>query len=205
MKSCAWLFFLAAIGSALSAGAEESAPVGVAPQAGQSCLGQPPAKGKSQQIFSSTPLILIADELERQGEAAFHLQYDVKAPECVLEAFDVGGLKATVLYTPWAKGLSTLEYRVRVDRPTGATEVLVLYSGMASLFSGAGMIFHVSEERDGVISWYAMFKEEPTYAAVRELVEKIVKGEARPLLAVRWPPGAKEGDILVYDNKRLKK
>jgi len=171
----------------------------------QPCATSPPSKGRSSELFASTPLLIIADDLEKQGEAAFHLKYEVKTPECLVEAFVIGDTKAAAFYTPFTKGLSTLEYRVKLDRPTGATDVLVIYSGLASLMGEHGLVFHVSEERDGIISWYAMFKDEPTYPAVRELVGKIATGEAKPLLAVRWPPGANEGEVVTFDSKRLKK
>jgi hypothetical protein len=49
-----------------------------------------------------------------------------------------------------------------------------------------------------------MFRETPTYPAVKALVEMIVSGSAEPLLAVRWPEGAKEGELVAFDKKRLK-
>jgi hypothetical protein len=49
-----------------------------------------------------------------------------------------------------------------------------------------------------------MFRDIPAYAPTKELVRQIVEGVAKPLLAVRWPPGAKEGEMVAYDSKRLK-
>lgn len=83
-------------------------------------------------------------------------------------------------------------------------EVLVLYSGTVGLVL-KGEAFHVTEKtRDGVISFYAMFKEEPTYLAVKELAMSILAASAKPLLAVRWPAGAKEGEIVAFDSSKLK-
>ena len=90
-----------------------------------------------------------------------------------------------------------------MDRPTGKSDVLVLYNGTASLLRG-GYVFHVSEEKDGIISWYAMFGDDPPYPVIKALVEQIVSGTAKPLLAVRWPKGAKEGELVAFDEKRLK-
>jgi hypothetical protein len=168
------------------------------------CASPPTLKGKARLRFESTPLMAVAGELESQGEANFHLHYAAPAAECVLESFAVSEATVTARYNPWEKGLSTLHYRFLVDRPTGKSEVLVLYSGAASFLKG-GYIFHVSEEKDGVISWYAMFGEEPAYPAVKALVEQIVSGAAKPLLAVRWPKGAKEGELVAFDDKRLRK
>jgi hypothetical protein len=169
------------------------------------CTAPPAIKGKSPQRFESKTLMIVANELESQGEANFHVRYSKPAAECLVESFSVGDVKVQARYSKWEKAASTLLYRFVVERPKGSgSEVLVLYNGSASFASGGGFVFHVSEERDGVISWYAMFKEEPTYAAARALVEQIIAGSAKPLLAVRWPKGAKEGEILAFDDKRLK-
>jgi hypothetical protein len=152
--------------------------------------------------------VVVALELEAQGkaqgESAFHLKYSDPSAECVVESFVAGDIAVMAHYNPWEKGLSTLQYRFDVDRPTGKTQVLVLYSGTASLVYGGGYVLHVSEERDGVISWYAMYRDTPPYPAIKTLVEQIVNGTAKPLMAVRWPSGAKEGEILTFDSKRLK-
>jgi hypothetical protein len=167
------------------------------------CTAQPTGNAKTRQRFESTPLMAVAGELESQGEANFHLKYAAPAAECVVETFATSDATVTARYNPWEKGLSTLHYRFVVDRPAGRNEVLVIYSGTASLLKG-GYVFHVSEEKDGVISWYAMFGDDPLYASVRALVEQIVGGTAKPLLAVRWPKGAKEGELVAFDDKRLK-
>ncbi len=167
------------------------------------CAGPPTGKGKARLRFESGPLMAVAGELESQGEANFHLKYAAPAAECVVETFAVSDATVTARYNAWEKGLSTLLYRFSVDRPSGETEVLVIYSGTASFLKG-GYIFHVSDEKDGVISWYAMFGDEPPYFAVKALVEQIIGGTAKPLLAVRWPKGAKEGELVAFDDKRLK-
>lgn len=65
-------------------------------------------------------------------------------------------------------------------------------------------VFVVVEERNGSISYYAMFRDQPTLAALKPLVTSILDGSAQPLARVRWPPGAKEPVIDAYDSKRLK-
>lgn len=168
------------------------------------CAALPAAKGKPQQRFDSTPLMAVAGELEAQGEANFHLSYEAPADECLVGSFQVGEVTVHARYNKWQQTPSSLLYRFMVERPGATSEVLVLYSGTASLISGRGHVFHVSEEKDGVISWYAMFRDEPMYSGLRTLVEQIVTGSAKPLLAVRWPKGAKEGEIVAFDSKRLK-
>lgn len=168
------------------------------------CADAPPANGKSRQLFDSAPLLYIATELERQGESEFHLKYDAPQTECVVETFSVGDVAVTATYQPWSRGASTLLYRFRVSRPEGPSEVLVLYNGTASALLDDKPVFHVSEERGGVISWYAMFKEEPTFAAAKAIVQAIVGGQASPLMAVRWPAGAREGEVVTFDSKRLR-
>jgi hypothetical protein len=54
------------------------------------------------------------------------------------------------------------------------------------------------------MSYYAMFRDQPTYAALKPIAVSIIDGGAQPLAAVRWPPGAKELVIDALDSKRLK-
>jgi len=178
---------------------------GSALAAGPAACAEAPAKqGRAAERFDGTGLMMIATKLEKQGEADFHLKYDEPASPCIADSFSVGDASVTVLYSPWQRGLSTLLYRLTITRPGDSSDILVLYDGMTSLLAGGGLMFHVSEERQGVISWYAMFREEPSMADVKPLVEKIIKGETKPLLAVTWPKGAKEGDIVAIDSNRLK-
>lgn len=149
-------------------------------------------------------LMVVAGELEAQGESRFHLEFSPPSSECQVELFDVADAKVTAIASSFQKGSSTVLYRFALVRPTGKSEVLVLYSGTAALVAGKGDVFHVSEDRDGVISWYAMFRDTPSYPVVKELVQRIIDGGAKPLLAVRWPAGAKEGEMVAYDSKRLK-
>ena len=169
------------------------------------CASAPSVGGSSKQRFESTSLMLVVNELEAQGEAYFHLKYADPKAECVIEVFERSDAKVTATYNAFEKGPSTLNYRFAIDRPGGETNVLVLYSGTASLVGGGGYLFHVSEEKNGVIAWYAMFRDPPAYPIVKVLVERILDGTAKPLLAVRWPKGAKEAEVMAFDAKRLKK
>lgn len=169
-----------------------------------SCKVAPPTKGKSRQRFDATAFMVVANELEAQGERNFQLKYDRPAEECLVERFDITGTSVRATYSPWAKGAQTLLYRFVADTPQGSREVLVLYSGTVGLVL-KGEAFHVTEKtRDGVISFYAMFKGEPTYPAVKELATSIFSASAKPLLAVRWPEGAKEAEIVAFDSSKLK-
>jgi hypothetical protein len=168
------------------------------------CAEAPPAKAKAKERFDLVTFMIVANILESQGEANFHLEYSNPSSHCIVETFSVEGTSVSAGYSPWEKGLSTLVYRFSVSRPSGNSEILVLYSGTATFTADDGLVFHVSEERQGIISWYAMYRDEPAYADVKALVEKIVRGEAKPLLAVTWPKGAKEGEIVALDGQRLK-
>ncbi|MCV2360388.1 hypothetical protein LNV08_15535 [Paucibacter sp. TC2R-5] len=171
---------------------------------GGGCTDAPPEKAKASERFESSTLFIVAKELESQGEKNFHLKHSTPSSHCIVETFLVGDVAVSAGYSPWEKGLSTLLYEFSVSRPDGASEIQVLYSGTAGVLGGAGFVFHVSEERQGIISWYAMFNGEPAFADVKALVEKIVRGDAKPLLAVTWREGAKEGDVVAFDTQRLK-
>ena len=170
----------------------------------RACDPGPALKGKARERRDSVALMTVAHILESQGESDFHLKFSPPAQECLVETFEVSGTTIAASYNLLEKGDSTLNYRFRVDRPDDDSEILVLYSGMAGLVAGNGFVLHVSEERKGVISWYAMFREEPPYTALKELVTEIAQGTAPPLMAVRWPPGSKEGEIVAYDDKKLR-
>lgn len=172
-----------------------------------SCETTSTAKERAAERFDQAGLMMVATLLEQQGEANFHLKYAQPKSQCIADSFKVGGATVTVMYSPWQKGPSTLLYRVNVTRSSdggGTTDILVIYDGVTSLSAGAGLMFHVSEEHQGVISWYAMYREEPSLADVKALATRIVEGKAKPLLAVTWPKGAKEGELVAIDSARLK-
>jgi hypothetical protein len=168
------------------------------------CASGAASSSKLDERWDSLSLMVVAKDLESQGESNFHLSFSAPAAECTLDTFVAGDATVTVTYNALEKGLSTLNYRFKIQQPDVTTEVLVLNSGMAAFVAGAGPVIHLSEEERGVISWYAMYKREPPYKVVRALVEQIIAGEAKPLMAVRWPPGAKEGEMLAFDTSRLK-
>jgi hypothetical protein len=167
------------------------------------CKVSPPAKGKSRQRFDATAFMVVAGELEAQGEKDFRLKYDSPEAECLVEYFIVADATVNGVYSPWEKGSQTLLYRFVMASPDESREVLVLYSGTAGLVT-RGHAFHVTETRAGTVSFYAMFKEEPTYQASKDLATAIFSASAKPLLAVRWPEGAKEGEVVAFDSAKLK-
>lgn len=167
------------------------------------CKTPPPTKGKSRQRFDLTAFMVVAGILESQGEKNFRLIYDPPNDECLIERMDLSGQEVKAIYNPWEKGTQTLLYRFVTGASSDSREVLVLYSGMVG-FVAKGYGFHVTETRNGVVSFYAMFKEEPTYQAVKGLAADILSGSAKPLLAVRWPEGAKEGEVVAFDSSKLK-
>ena len=168
------------------------------------CTGVAEVKSKSRPLFSGETLMISLLTLEKQGEADFHPTYAPPAGACLLEKFDVAATPVNAIYVPFEKGQQTLHYRFAAHGGDEAREVLVVYDGLASLTYGKGEVFLVVEERKGAISYYAMFRDQPTYAALKPIATSIIDGSAKPLAVVRWPSGAKEPVIDVYDAKRLK-
>jgi hypothetical protein len=145
-----------------------------------------------------TSLIL----LEKQGEAKFHPTYSPPASECLFEKFEVAGAPVEAAHAPFVKDEHTLHWRFR---SSGAEprEVLVIYDGTTSLMVKKE-VFFVIEERSAKIHYYAMFREQPTFAVLKPMIAGILDGGVTPLATVRWPPGAKEPVIDAIDSKRVK-
>jgi hypothetical protein len=168
------------------------------------CGGLPELKSKSRQTFESHVLMTSLLVLQSQGEAGFTPKYTKSPGECVLERFDIANIPVVALYSPFEKGEATLHYRFRAGTGADAREVLVIYDGVAGAMAKKGQVFKVVEDRAGTISYYGLFRDQPTYAALKPLVTGIVDGSAAPLATVRWPKGEKEPVIDAYDAKRVK-
>jgi hypothetical protein len=192
LRSCCLVTILCLAGPALAAG---EAP---------DCGALLELKSKSRQTFEGHVLMTSLMVLQNQGEADFTPKYSKPASECVRERFDVANIPVAALYSPFEKGDATLHYRFRAGTGPEAREVLVIYDGLAALVAKKGEVFKVVEDRAGTISYYALFRDQPTYAALKPLVTGILDGSAKPLATVRWPKGAKEPVIDAYDAKRLK-
>jgi len=168
------------------------------------CVSSAAIKSKSRQLNHLQPMMIHLITLEKQGEAEFHPKFPPPASECVLEKFDVAGTPVVAIYSPFEKGGLTLHYRFTAQSGEEAREILVVYDGLASLAYKKGDVFLVLENRKGNISYYEMFRDQPTYAALKPIVTAIIDGSAKQLLAVRWPPGAKEPVMDAGDMSRLK-
>jgi hypothetical protein len=166
------------------------------------CSGVADAKSKSRQWFDGATLMVSLSSLEAQGEAKFHPTFDAPASQCLFEKFDVGASRVEAIHSPFGKGEHTLHWRFTTSQAE-AREIFVIYDAMASLIARKD-VFLVVEERDGNISYYAMFRDQPTYAALKPVITGILDGSTKPLATVRWPPGDKEPMINAYDSKRLK-
>ena len=166
------------------------------------CSGVADAKSKSRQFFEGKILMTNLLSLEAQGEARFHPTFAPPSSECIFEKFDAAGTPVEAIYSPHEKGEHTLHWRFKAG---GAEprEIVVIYDGMAS-FVAKKDVFFVVEERKPNIHYYAMFRDQPTYAVLKPIVTGILDGSAKPLASVNWPPGAKEPEINAYDAKRLK-
>jgi len=192
----ALLFLLTYAGTCVSADVAEEVDV-------PDCATFSKAKGVARATPNSTDLMIIANMLERQGEGDFHIKYDKPLQECRVENFQSGGIQIAAYRVPEVKGISALSYRFALARPEGPSTILFVRSGVLAVMKQGASSVHVSEERSGVISWYSMYKDVPSYEAARTLVEDIANGKQEALLSVRWLPGAKEGDV-VHIGKKFK-
>jgi hypothetical protein len=192
LRSCCLVTILCLAGPAM---AEGEAP---------DCAALPELKSKSRQTFESQVLMTSLLVLQSQGEAEFTPKYSKPSSECVLERFDVANVAVVALYSPFEKGEATLHYRFRAGTAPEAREVLVIYDGVAGALAKKGQVFKVVEDRAGTISYYGVFRDQPTYAALKPMVMGILDGSAAPLATVRWPKGQKEPVMDAYDSKRLK-
>ena len=166
------------------------------------CAGVADAKSKSRMLFDGKTLMVNLLSLEAQGEAAFHPTFASPASQCLFEKFDAGNSPVEAVYSPFEKGEHTLHWRFTTGAPE-PREIVVIYDGMAS-FMAKKDVFFVVEERKPNIHYYAMFRDQPTFAVLKPLVTGILDGSSKPLASVNWPPGAKEPVIDAYDSKRLK-
>jgi hypothetical protein len=166
------------------------------------CAGVVDVKSKSRQYFEGKTLMTNLLALEAQGEAKFHPTFAAPSSQCLFEKFDVGATPVQAVYTPHEKGEATLNWRF-VAAGAEPREIFVIYDGMASFMADKEVFFVVQEHRTN-ISYYAMYRDQPTYAVLKPLVIGILDGSAVPLATVRWPPGEKEPEISEYDTKRLK-
>ena len=183
---------VALLAGGLAQGADAVAP----------CSGVTDAKSKARQLFDGKTLMVSLSSLEAQGEAKFHPTFAPPSSQCVYEKFDAGTSPVEAIYSPFEKGEHTLHWRFTTVTPE-PREIVVIYDGMASFIAKKDVSF-VVEERKGSISYYAMFRDQPTYVALKPVVSGILDGSAQPLATVRWPAGAKEPVIDAYDSKRLK-
>ena len=193
-KVAAWLF-----AGLLAAHAWSAEPVATVAD----CEGITDVKSRSRQLFESKVLMPVLLMLEAKGEARFHVTYVRPASQCVFDKFDVAGSPVQAIHAPLEKASDpTLHWRFLVS---GAEprEILVLYDGTAAAMAEKN-VFYVVEERQGRISYYAMFRDQPTYAALKPMAVSIIDGSAKPLALVHWPPGEKESVIDAFDTKRLK-
>jgi hypothetical protein len=166
------------------------------------CSGVTDIKSKSRQTFEMKVLMPQLMMLEAQGEAKFHPTFAPPASQCSFEKFDVAGTSVEALYSPWEKtGNPALHWQFNA---AGAEprSIYVIYDATTSVMVNK-QVFFVVEELQGKIRHYAIFREQPTFAALKPLVVGILDGSANPLSVVYWPAGAKEPSIDGLD-KRMK-
>ena len=187
-----WILFAALMTAAANADEATVAP----------CADLTEPKSKSRQFFEGKILMTNLLALEAKGEAKFHPAFAQPAQQCLFGKFDVAGTGVDAIHSKFEPGEATLLFRF-ATAGSDARNIFVIYDGMAS-FMSKKTVFFIVEERAGAISYYAMFREQPTFAALKPLITGIVEGSAKPLARVRWPAGAKEPEIDAYDTSRLK-
>jgi len=167
------------------------------------CVGVADVTSKSRPYWKGETLMTNLLVLQGKGEAKFHLVTPPPPSQCVFEKFDVAGAAVEGIHSPFEKSSdTTLLWRFHTGG-ADSRDILVVYDGTASVVADRDVYF-VAEERKGSISYYAMFRDQPTFAVLKPLVTSILNGSAPPLATVRWPAGAAEPVIDAYDTKRLK-
>ena len=167
------------------------------------CTGISDVKSKSRTLNEMSTLMVTLLVLEKQGETNFTPNYPSPPSQCALEQFTAAGVSVTTVYSPFEKGGETVLLYRFVVAGAEPREIIVVYDGLASIMAKK-TVFHVIEKRKGDISFYEMYRDQPTYAVLKPLVTGIVDGSAKALATVNWPPGAKEPVIDAIDSKRLK-
>lgn len=137
---------------------------------------------------------------EAQGEQDFKPHYTVPQPPCTVETFSAGEHAVTSSYVPWAKDEQTLLFQFTAKAGDETREIVVLYSGLASLMD-KDTRFYAVEHRGTQNAIYGMYRDEPGYDAMKDLATHILSGEAMPTMLVNWPPGAKEPTLVGMDKK----
>jgi hypothetical protein len=170
-------------------------------RAAEPCARVAEIKSKSRQIFESKALMPQLMVLQGQGEAKFHPTFAPPRSQCSFEKFEVAGNTVDALHTPFEKlGDPTLLWQF-VTAGAEPRTIHVIHDPVTSLMNKKD-VFFVLEERQGKISHYAIYRDQPTFASLKPLVTGILDGSLQPLSVVHWPAGAKEPEIDSFD-KRL--
>lgn len=180
------------------------AEIADAPTTTSKCEAIPEVKNKAKQVFDGAQFMVAAAGPEQEGKNNFKIVYPEPKNLCVQEEFESSDKKVTTYYAPWEKDTQTLHYRFIATDGAETREVVVVYNGLVGLVSKKGFYFYVAETRKGVISYYAMFNDQPSYKILKELAGNILNDTAKPLLAVQWRATEKEAEVMIFDSKRLK-
>ena len=158
--------------------------------------------GSTEVLVGKNFMSLVLNQ-EQNGKRGFRLQFDkVKKPESENQ-LKLGGYEVVAQKYSFRAGEQTLLFRLNAKNAKEKRAILVLYSGMLSLLAGTdNYYFYVAEEYKKSIRYYAMFKAEPSFELVSQVVESALKNPDVALVATRW--AGKESEIFIYDNSRLK-
>lgn len=166
------------------------------------CTATPSDRPDARPHPDKIAVTALAMELEARGEAAFHLAPMLAQAECEFGRDGEGGASRIVSYSPLVRGKHLLDrhaliYRVRQQGDGAARELVIGFSALASILYLKGQdTYYAAEERDGRISWYAVYDSEPSGTQVRTLAEAVFSGMLKPKLALHWPKGAREAEAV---------
>lgn len=158
----------------------------------------------SNEVFVGKHFMSLVLNQEQNGKRGFRLQFEkVKKPESENQ-LQLGGYEVTSQKYNFKTGEQTLLFRINAKNKEEKRTILVLYNGMLSLLAGTdNYYFYVAEEYKKSIRYYAMFKAEPSFESVSEIVESALKNPDGALVATRW--AGKESEVFIYDSNRLTK
>jgi hypothetical protein len=203
-KSTCFLAFSTAIGFiSLSI---PTAPAQQAPNSDDievACPDEPKLREKPRLVRDLTTWVMLISPLEIQGNGNFELRYEFPETSCDKDVIKTNAGTAKVLYSPFDAELESLLYRAVIEDMAEPREIVVLYAEIVTAVRNRGFHFYIAESRGEKTYFYAMYRDQPRYEAIRPILVDILNGKATVLIAVEWPKGSNDALIVEID-KNLK-
>ena len=163
------------------------------------CPDEPKLRKKPRQVSDLTPWVMLVSQLEIQDKESLKLRYEVPETICEKDVIETNAGRARVFYSPFETDLESLLYRVIIEDVPEPREIVVLNSAIVSAVRNRGNHFYIAESRGMRTNFYAMYRDQPPYDAIRPLLVEILNGKATTLIAVEWPKGSAEAVIVEID------